>query len=176
MLQNMLKDRFKMNSHFEDQMVTAYTLVAVRPKLKKAESGRTKCKQERVRVTGRRNAIANNLVTCRNMTMAQFADQLQEISVFDETPQLAFPVVDGTRLNGAWDFTFTFNPALPGPAPIAPPTTPNGLSGAETASDPADGDSLFEALEKQLGLRLQPQRRSYPVLVIDHLEERPTEN
>jgi uncharacterized protein (TIGR03435 family) len=82
MLQALLKDRFKLEAHFEDQPVNAYTLVAARPKLKKADpASRTGCKAENtaslatigvLRVPGR-------VVTCRNITMAEFADQLQKI-------------------------------------------------------------------------------------------------
>jgi uncharacterized protein (TIGR03435 family) len=35
---------------------------------------------------------------------------------------------------------------------------------------------VFDAVSKQLGLKLEKQRRPMPVLVIDHIEERPTEN
>ena len=44
-LQALLIDRFKMKVHFEDRLVDAYTLIAVKPKLKKADpSTRTGCK------------------------------------------------------------------------------------------------------------------------------------
>ncbi|HEX3939857.1 MAG TPA: TIGR03435 family protein [Acidobacteriaceae bacterium] len=36
--------------------------------------------------------------------------------------------------------------------------------------------SLFEAMEKQLGLRLEKQKHPLPVLVIDHMLDTPTEN
>jgi uncharacterized protein (TIGR03435 family) len=35
---------------------------------------------------------------------------------------------------------------------------------------------LFDAVEKQLGLKLEMRKRTYPVFVIDHIEEKPTEN
>jgi uncharacterized protein (TIGR03435 family) len=44
------------------------------------------------------------------------------------------------------------------------------------ASDPIGGTTLFEALEKQLGLKLQSEKRPYRVLIIDHIEEKPTDN
>jgi uncharacterized protein (TIGR03435 family) len=40
----------------------------------------------------------------------------------------------------------------------------------------ASGVSLFVALEKQLGLKLEAHKRIMPVLVIDHIEEKPTDN
>jgi uncharacterized protein (TIGR03435 family) len=33
-----------------------------------------------------------------------------------------------------------------------------------------DGPSLFNAIEEQLGLKLQPKKMPVPVLVIDHIE------
>jgi uncharacterized protein (TIGR03435 family) len=49
---------------------------------------------------------------------------------------------------------------------------PAGLQAdAPGASDPLGGTSLFDALEKQVGLKLEPEKRSYPVFVIDHIEE-----
>ena len=45
-----------------------------------------------------------------------------------------------------------------------------------TASDPTGTLTIFEALEKQLGLKLEKERRNMPVIVIDHLEQKPTEN
>jgi uncharacterized protein (TIGR03435 family) len=43
-------------------------------------------------------------------------------------------------------------------------------------SDPNGALSLFEAINKQLGLKLEMQKRPNPVLVIDHIEEKPTDN
>jgi uncharacterized protein (TIGR03435 family) len=36
--------------------------------------------------------------------------------------------------------------------------------------------SIFSAIDKELGLKLQAQKRAMPVLVIDHIEQKPTEN
>jgi len=44
------------------------------------------------------------------------------------------------------------------------------------ASDPNGAITLFEAIEKQLGLKLATQKRPAPVLVIDHAEQKPTDN
>jgi uncharacterized protein (TIGR03435 family) len=44
------------------------------------------------------------------------------------------------------------------------------------ASDPSGGLSLSDALAKQLGLKLESRKRPKPVLVIDHIEQKPTDN
>ena len=43
------------------------------------------------------------------------------------------------------------------------------------AAEPVGGYTLFEALEKQLGLKLEKQKRTVPLIVIDRLEK-PKEN
>jgi uncharacterized protein (TIGR03435 family) len=110
--------------------------------------------------------------------MAQFAERLQNIA----TSYIRYPVLNATGIEGAWDFTLTFSRVDPnrpggggrnggkggGPAPVA-----GGVGGA---SDPSGGISLFDALDKQLGLKLEMQRRPEPVFVIDHIEEKPTDN
>jgi len=174
MFQTMLKDRLKMESHFEDRPVTAYTLVSVNPKLKRANpSTRTKCMQKTLTTAG--SVVPDRVVACQNITMAQFAAQLQAIA---GTLYLSFPVLDGTHMDGAWDFTFTFSPIPPNTASSPNATTaPDVLHPATPpASGPLARTSLFDALERDLGLKLDTQERPYPVLVIDHLDERPTEN
>jgi uncharacterized protein (TIGR03435 family) len=44
------------------------------------------------------------------------------------------------------------------------------------ASDPMGGYTIFEAIEKQLGLKLEKTKRPGSVFVIDHMEQKPTEN
>ena len=100
------------------------------------------------------------LVTCQNMTMSQFADQLLILSPND----IRNRVLDGTGLDGGWDFSFTFDP------PIVRGINFNGVY------DEPDRATIFHAIEKQLGLKLEAHRRPYPVMVIDHIEEKPTDN
>jgi uncharacterized protein (TIGR03435 family) len=44
------------------------------------------------------------------------------------------------------------------------------------ASVPSGAVSLFDAVTRQLGLKLEMQKRPTPVLVIDHIEQKPTDN
>ena len=37
------------------------------------------------------------------------------------------------------------------------------------------GVSVFDALESELGLKLVKQKRSIPVIVVDHVDEKPIE-
>ncbi|MEO8097764.1 MAG: TIGR03435 family protein [Acidobacteriota bacterium] len=59
-----------------------------------------------------------------------------------------------------------------------------GQAGALPAFDIADVHvrtptaalSLFDAVNQQLGLKLELRKRPMPVLVVDHIDEKPTEN
>jgi uncharacterized protein (TIGR03435 family) len=99
--------------------------------------------------------------------MQQFADTLQYGS-----PELRWPVADATGIEGGWDFTLTFGPGAAagggGDVPAA--------GDAPSASEPTGRYTSIEALEKELGLKLEKQRRPMPVVAIDHIEQRPTDN
>ena len=177
MLEALLKERFGIAVHREQRPANAYTLVAVKPKMKKADpSSRTKYKEgpaEDGKDPRDKNPVLGRLVTCQNMTMAQFAAKLQLIA----PGYIRFPVLDATGLQGGYDFTLSFSPA--GAVQMA---GRGGRGGGETgdapaaASDPNGAITLFEAIEKQLGLKLEAQKRPVEVLVIDRAEQKPTEN
>jgi len=174
MLQSLLIDRFKMKIHYEERPVTAYALVAAKPKLKEADSStRTGCKLGSAPGTGPLG-LPSRTVSCQNMTMAQFADQPQSIAGPNGGPYVHYPIVDATGLEGGWDFNFTFSPLAVNP--VANPFGPSPADAGAAASEPAGGSSLIEAVEKQLGLKLEAQKRPYRVFVIDHIEEKPTDN
>ena len=47
--------------------------------------------------------------------------------------------------------------------------------GANVQNNDPSGMNLFEAMEKQLGLKLEQTKRPGKVMVIDHLEEKPNQ-
>jgi uncharacterized protein (TIGR03435 family) len=180
MLRGLLIERFKIATHTEDRLVPAYTLVADNLKLTKADpANRTGCKEGRPAGAEGKDPrdvkpAAARLVTCRNITMAQFAAELPNIA----TGYIHDTVVNGTGLEGAWDFTLSFSTI--GMYLNSGRVAPDGDTGAKagdrpTASDPSGTLSLFDAVKK-LGLRLELQKRTMPVLVIDHVEPNPAEN
>ncbi len=169
MLRNLLVERFQIKWHYEDRLVEAYSLVAAKQtKMKKAESAnRATCKEARTIANDPRDAnpLLSELLTCRNATVAQLATKLQEL----EPDNFVYPVEDATGLTGTWDFTLSFTP----PWMLRPQTT------AQTngeASDPSGAISLADAVSRQLGLKLETRKRLLPVVVIDHMEEKPLEN
>ena len=183
MLQVLLEDRFQLKAHMEDRPVSAYTLIAVKPKLTPADPlSRTRCKEgpgpdgKDPRIA---NPVLNRLVSCQNMNMGQIGEELQRIA----SGYIYSPVLDSTGIKGSWDFTLSFSSAnltkAGGGASGGPPPGASATGASATgasASDPNGAISLFDAVSKQLGLKLEKQRRPAPVLVIDHIEEKPTEN
>jgi uncharacterized protein (TIGR03435 family) len=174
MVQAMLAERFQMKSHFEDRTIEAFTLVAVNPKMKKADPlNRTGCK-EGPGPDGKDPRIANpilgRLLSCTNMTMAQLADRLPTLA----SGYVFTPVLDATGLTDAYDFTLSFSTA--GQLRSAPPPPPSTDPNAPSTTDPNGGVSLPDAIARQLGVKLEKQKRPSPVLVIDHIEQKPTDN
>ncbi len=171
MLRTLLVNRFKLATHFEDRPVTVWALVAVKPKLKSADpSNRSTCK---IAAMGNGRAATALLKTtiCQNMTMSLFADTLKAIG----PAYIDHPVVDKTGIDGAWDFTLSFSARGVYEA-RAGGRGGQGSGGAGTAQDPNGAISIYEALEKQLGLKLETQKYPMPVLVVDHVEQKPTDN
>jgi len=166
----LLVDRFKMTYHTEERPVSAYSLVAAKPKMKKADpASRTHCNNGTVPAGA---PPGSRMLTCQNITMAQFADRLQNMA-----PGLTWPILDATGIDGGWDFTLTFTQTFPMAMAIGGRGGDAGQPGeGVAASDPNGGYTLFEALEKELGLKLEAQKRPMPITVIDHLEQKPTEN
>jgi uncharacterized protein (TIGR03435 family) len=94
----------------------------------------------------------------RNLTLKFIADSLSAGA------DLGRPMIDKTGLTGTFDFTLEF-------------AIDNGLSAVPGANPPPDGSgpTLQEALQEQLGIKLQSDKASMSVYVLDHVEH-PSEN
>lgn len=175
MLKALLIDRFEMKVHMENQLVDAYDLVAVKPKLTPADpKSRTNC-HEGPGPDGKdprtAHPIFNMLVTCQNVTMAQAGEKFPTFAAY----YLYYPAVDKTGLKGGWDFTLNWSsgdnmPGFSGGGGTSP--APNG----DKALDPNGALSFYDAVSQELGLKLIKVKRLEPVLVIDHIDEGPTPN
>jgi uncharacterized protein (TIGR03435 family) len=169
MLKTLLIERYKIQFHYEDRPMGAYTLVAAKPKLTRADpAGRTGCARQGQEQQGR---VLMVRFACRNITMAQFAEQIQGY----DSGSFTYPVVDGTGLEGAWDFTFNYD-AMASLYEHFPEFAGRGAAANGEAAEPSGALTFAAALEKQLGLKLEVHKRPEPVLVIDHMEDKPTEN
>jgi uncharacterized protein (TIGR03435 family) len=178
MLRNLLIERFKIQYHTEERPSTAFVLTALKPKMKKADPANRTGYHEGPGADGKDPRIANpavgRLVACENMTMKQLAQNLpmmaggyiQGATVYDET-----------GIEGAFDFTLSFSGAGMIGGGGRGGRGGDGPPGAiPQASDPNGAISLYEAIEKQLGLKLERTKRPAQVLVIDHIEPKPIEN
>ena len=159
MLQKLLTDRFHLVVHREQKVEKVYAMVVAKggQKLKVAEgTGNPAC----IPSIGDDNVYHRD---CHNMTIGQLAEQLAGFAPrFFE----GRPVVDATELKGAWDFRLDWTPLS------------GGLAGLQSAPGQEfdTGTTIFRTMEKNLGLRLEQQERSMPIIVIDQVDRVPTEN
>jgi uncharacterized protein (TIGR03435 family) len=180
MLRALLADRFNLHAHIEDREGDAYSLLAVNPKLTPADpTVHTRCaegpgpdgKDPRIA-----NPILNRLVYCQNMTMAQLGIELQAVA----DGYVHNTVLDKTGLKGGYNFTLSFssvNNILNGGSRPPPSNNSSQQDAADgTAADPNGAISLPEAVRRELGLKLEKERRPVPMLVIDQIQETPTPN
>lgn len=160
MLQNLIEERFKLKFHTEDRPIRAYALIVGKrtAKLKDADpNSRSDCRMG--------PGDSGVMLTCRNTTMTQFAEKARALT--GDYPTL--PVADLTGLTGGFDFTLGWTRS-PLPAAAQRAADSNRQPAVPEASAPTGQLTFFDALEKQLGLKLQQRRLPMPVMVIDHVE------
>jgi len=175
MVQRLLADRFRLVTHVETREMPLFALVLARrdgrPGAQLVRSN-TNCEQwlaegrpqmgaggrSPVAPGGARPACmmwtSRQMLTGGTRTIQQLTASLQSLT--------GRPVVDRTGLTGTFDIDLQWA----GDAPAAP------LNGPPLS---ADAPSFFTALEEQLGLKLEPGRGPFDVLVVDAIE-RATEN
>jgi uncharacterized protein (TIGR03435 family) len=168
MLRGLLVDQFELKTHTENREVTVYALTvgSGKPKLTQADdSERSGCKPDPNAPKPVTNMGA--MIRCKNTSMAELAQNLQQMA----NAYIDHPIVDATGLQGGWNFLIGWTSKGALQAPQAP--NPNQTPGATVeASDPS-GISVFEAVEKELGLKLVKRKESIPVIVVDHVDEKP---
>ncbi|MBL8215341.1 MAG: TIGR03435 family protein [Bryobacterales bacterium] len=157
MLRTLLVDRFALKVREESQEASGYVLLTGKsgPKLKVSESAGGP--QGMIR-------MGRGMINTQGATMAMLVQQLSQ--------QLGKPVVDKTGIDGRYDIELRWTPepgqglgGLGGPPPppdALPPADPNGLT-------------IFTAVQEQLGLRLDSQKTTVPVIIVEALS-RPSEN
>jgi uncharacterized protein (TIGR03435 family) len=163
MVLTLLEERLKMKWHTEQRPVNVFVLTPAKPKMKKADpASRTHCLGVAPPSGSPMNSVS---IACQNTTMEQFAEAIR-----GRIQGPGSPVIDATGLEGGWDFTLTFT------YPRGPAANTAGDGAVPSASDPNGGLTIAEAMEKQLGIKLENQKRPMTVTVIDHLEQTPTDN
>ena len=146
MLQSLLAREFKLTFHEEQRPMDAFALVLT-------DDG---AKMKRVPGPGdpgceRGGTDEQPEADCTRINVANLMSFLS----FAAPDYIDRPVVDQTGLKGTYQLNLSWTPRRS-----------IGTSG---------GVTIFDALIKQLGLRLEPRRLPAPVIVIDHVE-RPAES
>ena len=160
MLQSLLADRFKLVVTHETHPVPRYVLTVGKgaSKLKPASGSGQGCQPVQQSGGGRGNEspfMSNIIVDCHNLTAAEIANNLHQMAgagYFDHD------LIDDTKLSGSFDFRLEWT------APVA------------LVAKGADGISIFDAVDKQLGLKLELKDVPMPALVIESVNRKPTAN
>ncbi len=163
MVQSLLVERFKLATHKEEQPAPVWNFVVAKGGLKMKDAdpaNRPGCKPSQGESTSSGVPMLN--YTCQNTTMAQLLEGIRNVA----GGYVDRPPVDLTGLKGAYDFVIKWTPRG---ALLA------GAGDGSAASDPSGGISFFDAIEKQLGIRMESGKATASVLVIDHVEQ-PSEN
>jgi uncharacterized protein (TIGR03435 family) len=149
MLRTLLADRFQLQLHRETKDLPVYALVVGKngPKLME---GAADTKFSNIQASTSRHGIR---MTATHETMGQLAGQ---IGIY-----AGRPILDMTGLTGSYDFKLEWVQENPGA--VSPDAS--DLSGA----------SLLEAVQDQLGLKLEARKSHMEILVIDRAEK-PSEN
>lgn len=152
MLQSLLADRFRLAVKADTQALPAYVLSVAkdRIKLKPAENSGSEGCQNVPRQPGPGGPFLST-IHCRGVTMDEFASALRRLApAFFEN----LPAVNSTSLDGTWDIDLQY--------------PPRGVrfdpSGGATVMN---ANGLFDALDKQLGLKLELGKAPQPVLTVE---------
>jgi uncharacterized protein (TIGR03435 family) len=152
MLQTLLADRLRLTVHQESRILTVYQLTVGKagPKMKEVDPSKF---------------IDQTLVAPRflrgHFTMSKLANLL--------TDTLDRRVLDSTGLKAIYDVDLQWTPIEASP-PLGTVDAPQPLPLA------SDHPSLFQAIQQQLGLKLESGRAPARVLVVDHIERVPAAN
>jgi uncharacterized protein (TIGR03435 family) len=165
MLQTLLADQFKIALHRENKFLPAYMLVIAKngPKVQPSKPGDTYPNgikgPEGLPAGPHKFFVEPDGVTVQALPMSFVTERL--------AMHLNTPVVDGTGLTGDYDFTLKFSPEG------AMAREENGRKATTTSlsSLGARNAALVNAIEEQLGLKLDPQTIPLPVLIIDRAEK-----
>ena len=155
MLRKLLEDRFHLRTHHEEKVMPVYILTLAKdgPKLKQTQS-----------TPGDLTEVINR-ISPEGVTLPARNAPLSEVVAVMQRTILEKPILDKTGLTGRYDFDLEWTPD---------DSQFGGLIPRDTFAN-ATQPNLFEAMQTQLGLKLEAARSAAPVLVIDNVE-RPSEN
>jgi uncharacterized protein (TIGR03435 family) len=154
MLVHLLEERLKLATHIEQRVMPVYVLIPAKNGVKDLTETTPAHPYDDICHGAAAATPGERTFQCQHASMKQLADRMH-LGMFGSPVQ--YPVVDQTGQKGSYDFQFTFTP---------------GRAGTAIGS----GTTLFEALEAQLGIKVETKKLPSPVVVVDHLEREPVEN
>ena len=194
MEQNLLSERFKLAVHFEKKEMPVYELTVGKNGHKLKESppsvaapvdtappalpppGKMEKDRDGFIVLPRRSGGLSMSITNGRMRI-QADDQSMEQFVSLLINQLGRPVTDATGLTGKYDITLICAAEGMGMMSVTrsgPGISDGGMPPAMPEAEPAP--TLFEAVQQQLGLKLEQKKGTIDLLMVDQVEKVPTEN
>lgn len=153
MIRKLLADRFKLTFHHEKRELSAYVLTV----------GKNGQKLTPTQLQGPLPGLGYHPAP-GGLMMMMMNGTLDDFTSFLQTLVLDRPVVDHTGIKGKFDLHFTFTPddsEFNGHPPPLPKQ-------ADTANA---SPGFFEAIQQQLGLKLEAEKTPVDVIVIDHVEK-----
>src|SRR5579863_8349531 len=154
MLQTLLAERFSLKIHKDSKELPGFVLSAGsgKPNMKPAADASASPNCQGQPQSPSPDTVPQQVVDCHSMSMDDLARLLANIANGSGSG------LNKTGIEGKWDFTIKWTPP------------------ALLARAGADGISIFDAVDKQLGLKLEAGRVAQPVLFVDSVNKAPTAN
>jgi uncharacterized protein (TIGR03435 family) len=157
MLQVLLEDRFQLKYHWEAREQPGYDLVVMKPGKLRASIVKGDCSNsDGLPKDAACGFLPNSPGHTKgyNVTASDLAGGLSWL--------LSMPIADKTNLAGRYDVELRW--------------TVESIEVRSNASSEQDVPSIVTAIQEQLGLKLQPAKVPVRVLVIDHIEKKPSDD
>jgi uncharacterized protein (TIGR03435 family) len=178
MLQALLADRFELTLHRETKQLGAYILVSATsgPKLHEAKPGDTYANGfiDNGRPLGPDTFKLGSYVGKRGELVGQGLSMAKLVQLLSQDI-LNRSVVDNTGLTGNYDFTLQWKIGDESQGPLFQAARDHQQITSGGSLREFSGPPFFNAIQEQLGLKLESQNGPTEILVIDHAEK-PSEN
>ena len=150
MLQALLAERFHLKIRSEKKALPVYALIV----------GKIGKNGSKLRASGTEGTAVmrpgDGVLIFQKISMPEFADRLSARPF-----SIDRPVVDRTGINGIYDFDLKLA---------------DNAAELKRSLERNDGPSIFDVVQQQLGLKLEPQKSPLDNLIVEHAEKIPVAN
>jgi uncharacterized protein (TIGR03435 family) len=180
MLQNLLADRLGLKVHWASRQIDMYALVVAKggPKFKAGAPDSVQASDD-ASANGNPDRVGSNgfpippvgngpwrgVTPGGKIGMRGHNETMAELAGAIASQTLGAPMTDETGLTGKYDLTIFWST-----------TATDAARRGAPATDDLDGPSIFDAVQEQLGLKIEMRKGPVQMLVVDHIEKNPTEN